>query len=150
MFALKGRAKSKPGVVLAISPEHVFMLAQTSDKIRQLYERCYGEYQELDETKSVLLGCILPWHPRALSAYVKEDCWPMMSDRKPFVRTSCFVVRYGIPLGSYCSQSVGPARQVDFCLIGKSVKARQSWRACRASVQRSSTVSTSSSKLMRM
>mgnify|MGYP001591696783 CR=1 FL=1 len=97
MFALKGRAKSKPGVVLAISPEHVFMLAQTSDKIRQLYERCYGEYQELDETKSVLLGCILPWHPRALSAYVKEDCWPMMSDRKPFVRTSCFVIRYGIP-----------------------------------------------------
>lgn len=93
MFELKGRTKTKPGVVLATSPEHVFMLAQTTSRIRQLYELCYGAYQELDETKSVLLGCILPWHKQALSAYVSEDCWPMMSNNS----TTCFVVRYGIP-----------------------------------------------------
>lgn len=93
MFDLKGRTKAKPGVVLATSPEHVFMLAQTSAKIRQLYELCYGAYQETDETKSVLLGCILPWHAQALKAYVNADCQAMMSNNM----TSCFVIRYGIP-----------------------------------------------------
>lgn len=93
MFDLKGRTKAKPGVVLAASPEHVFMLAQTSSRIRQLYELCYGARQELDETKSVLLGCILPWHDHALKAYVGQDSWPMMSNQG----TSCFVIRYGIP-----------------------------------------------------
>lgn len=93
MFELKGRTKAKPGVVLATSPEHVFMLAQTTPRIRQLYDLCYGAYQEIDETKSVLLGCILPWHNQALKAYVKEDCHSMMSSGG----TSCFVIRYGIP-----------------------------------------------------
>ncbi len=93
MFALKGRTKAKPGVVLAVSPEHVFMLAQTSSRIRQLYELCYGDYQEMDETKSVLLGCILPWHKQALQAYIPDNCLSMMSNQG----TSCFVIRYGIP-----------------------------------------------------
>ena len=93
MFDLKGRAKAKPGVVLAVSPEHVFMLARTTAKIRQLYDLCYGAPQELDETKSVLLGCILPWQKQAMNAYVDENCHSMMSNNG----TSCFVVRYGIP-----------------------------------------------------
>lgn len=93
MFELKGRTKAKPGVVLATSPEHVFMLARTSQRIRQLYELCYGAYQELDETKSVLLGCILPWHDQAMKVYVPQGCRPMMSNNF----TSCFVIRYGIP-----------------------------------------------------
>ena len=57
-FALKGRPRSKPGVVLCSSVAQVAELAEMSEEIRCLYESCYS--------KDLLLGCILPWKPEAI------------------------------------------------------------------------------------
>lgn len=86
-FAMKGRPKSKPGVVLCSSLEQLDKLALTTDRIKQLYKSCWD--------KDILLGCILPWIPSAADVYIPKDgSESMVRDARC---TSCFVIKYGDP-----------------------------------------------------
>lgn len=85
MFELKGRPKTKAGVVLLPRVVNLESFAQTTDDIRHLYA-----HAEKDDT---LLGCILP-HNQNFPSFVPEGCLEMMSDGRS---TSCFVTRYGTP-----------------------------------------------------
>ncbi len=91
-FELKQRPLRKPGVVLCTSPEHVEELAQTNEKIRELYNRCAA--------KSILLGCILPWNATAANQYIPKDgSEELVMDARS---TSCFVIHYGTPSELIC------------------------------------------------
>jgi len=91
-FALKGRPRSKPGVVLCSSFEQVAELAEVDEPIRRLYEAC--------EEKELLLGCILPWKPEAIERYVPADgTRELIMDGR---QTSCFVICFGKPSEAIC------------------------------------------------
>ena len=93
-FALKGRPRSKPGVVLCSSVAQVAELAEMSEEIRRFYESCYG--------KDLLLGCILPWKPEAIERYVPQDgTQELIMDQR---HTSCFVIRFGKPSEAICKE----------------------------------------------
>jgi tRNA A37 threonylcarbamoyladenosine synthetase subunit TsaC/SUA5/YrdC len=85
MFILKGRPKTKAGVVLLPNVARLRDLAQVSPEIMRLYA-----HAEQDNT---LLGCILP-HSAGLKDLVPSGCLEMMGDGRG---TSCFVTRYGLP-----------------------------------------------------
>lgn len=93
-FALKGRPRSKPGVVLCSSVAQVAELAEMSKEIRHLYESCFN--------KDLLLGCILPWKPKAIERYVPKDgTQELIMDKR---HTSCFVIRFGKPSEAMCQE----------------------------------------------
>lgn len=84
MFELKGRPKSKPGVVLCSSAFHTTMYANTDISSKALYARC--------QTRDILLGCILPW---GNDSYIPDDfSSELIQDSKD---TSCFVINFGAP-----------------------------------------------------
>ena len=86
-FAMKGRPRSKPGVVLLSSLDQLEELAVVNDNIRGLYQSCWQ--------KDILLGCILPWHLEAADRYIPQDgARDMVQDARG---TSCFVIKYGDP-----------------------------------------------------
>ena len=85
-FLLKNRPESKPGVVLCKDNLHMEQLAQTTEKIRQLYA--------LAQERDILLGCILPWQKQPFQELIPENCKTMVSDLRD---TSCFVIRFGQP-----------------------------------------------------
>lgn len=85
-FDLKNRPKRKPAVVLCASVEQVRKIALINPKIEQLYNRCYDQ--------NILLGCILPWKPTAMSKFIPAGADAMVHDPH---NTSCFVIRFGEP-----------------------------------------------------
>lgn len=86
-FLMKGRPKTKPGVVLCANLEQLKTLAVVDEKILQLYHACWE--------KGILLGCILPWKQHAQEQYIPQDgSLEMMQDKNG---TSCFVIKYGDP-----------------------------------------------------
>lgn len=93
-FLLKGRPRSKPGVVLCSGIEQVEELAQVTDDIRRLYQACVG--------KDILLGCILPWKPEAMDRYIPADgSRELIMDAR---NTSCFVICFGKPSERICKR----------------------------------------------
>ncbi len=91
-FILKGRPRTKPGVVLCGSIEQLEQLAEMTEPIRQLYRAC--------SEKDILLGCILPWKPDAMKRYIPSDgSREMVMDSR---NTSCFVIRFGKPSEAIC------------------------------------------------
>ncbi len=91
-FVLKGRPRTKPGVVLCGSIEQVEKLAQMNEEIKRFYKACEG--------KDILLGCILPWRSDAIDRYIPADgsCELIMDSRN----TSCFVICFGKPSETVC------------------------------------------------
>ena len=86
-FAMKGRPRSKPGVVLLSSIDQLEELAVIDDNIKELYRSCWQ--------KDILLGCILPWQSESAQRYIPQDgSQDMVQDGR---RTSCFVIKYGDP-----------------------------------------------------
>lgn len=86
-FSMKGRPRSKPGVVLLSSLEQLETLASVNDDIMRLYRSCWE--------KDILLGCILPWRPEAAGRHIPQDgSQDMVQDGRG---TSCFVIKYGDP-----------------------------------------------------
>lgn len=93
-FVLKGRPRTKPGVVLCSSSEQVEKLAQVNETIKCFYKAC--------EKKDILLGCILPWQPNAVDQYVPDDgSRELIMDAR---NTSCFVICFGKPSEVICEQ----------------------------------------------
>jgi tRNA A37 threonylcarbamoyladenosine synthetase subunit TsaC/SUA5/YrdC len=93
-FELKGRPRTKPGVVLCCSVEQVEKLAQMNEAIKCLYKTC--------EDKDILLGCILPWKPSAMDQYIPADgSRELIMDNR---NTSCFVICFGMPSKAICER----------------------------------------------
>ncbi len=91
-FQLKGRPRSKPGVVLCEGISQILSLAEIDEKILALYKSCYK--------KDILLGCILPWRKDAADKYIPNDgSRELVMDGRD---TSCFVVRFGAPSELIC------------------------------------------------
>ncbi|MCA9364200.1 Sua5/YciO/YrdC/YwlC family protein [Candidatus Kaiserbacteria bacterium] len=86
-FEMKGRPRSKPGVVLCSNVKQVLALAQVNAKVEELYRRC--------RDKDILLGCILPWKEDAAEQFIPNDgSIDMVQDGR---KTSCFVIKFGRP-----------------------------------------------------
>jgi tRNA A37 threonylcarbamoyladenosine synthetase subunit TsaC/SUA5/YrdC len=93
-FVLKGRPRTKPGVVLCSSIEQIEKLAQMNEEIKRFYKACAG--------KDILLGCILPWQPGAIDRYIPADgSRELIMDSR---NTSCFVICFGKPSETICRQ----------------------------------------------
>lgn len=84
-FAVKDRARNKPGVVLCGSMEQLRELAEMTPEIEQFYQ--------LHWDQDVLMGCILPWKEYG-KKYIPEGAEELMTDVRG---TSCFVIRFGTP-----------------------------------------------------
>lgn len=85
-FEAKQRRLDKPGVVLCGSLEELREVAELTDEIDELYERCWNE--------DVLLGCILPWKDSGRAKLPPGRTQELMMDGRG---TSCFVIRFGTP-----------------------------------------------------
>jgi tRNA A37 threonylcarbamoyladenosine synthetase subunit TsaC/SUA5/YrdC len=86
-FVLKGRPRTKPGVVLCSGIEQLEKLAVLNPEIKRLYQSC--------EEKEILLGCILPWQKSAIQRYIPNDgSSELIMDSRS---TSCFVICCGKP-----------------------------------------------------
>lgn len=93
-FDLKERNPNKPGVVLCSSVEQLEQLAQLTPEILQLYKNC--------DAKDILLGCILPWKAGAPHVYIPNDgSIELVQDKR---KTSCFVIRFGVPSQQVCER----------------------------------------------
>lgn len=91
-FMLKGRPRTKPGVVLCSSTEQVEQLAHMDDNIKKLYQEC--------AQKGILLGCILPWKAEAADQYIPADgTRELIMDAR---HTSCFVICFGKSSEAIC------------------------------------------------
>jgi tRNA A37 threonylcarbamoyladenosine synthetase subunit TsaC/SUA5/YrdC len=91
-FQLKGRPRTKPGVVLCSSVSQVERLVQINEPIRRLYQACAD--------KDILLGCILPWQSSAMDQYIPTDgSRELIMDAR---HTSCFVICFGAPSEAIC------------------------------------------------
>lgn len=84
-FAAKGRARTKPAVVLCGSLDELKELAELNEEVKAFYARHWEE--------DVLLGCILPWSERGRSL-LPDGAADLVTDPRG---TSCFVVRFGTP-----------------------------------------------------
>lgn len=85
-FEAKQRNVNKPGVVLCGSLEELRELAELTDEIDELYQRCWDE--------DILLGCILPWKESGKAKLPADQTRDLMMDKRG---TSCFVIRFGTP-----------------------------------------------------
>lgn len=85
-FDAKRRDRSKPGVVLCASLDHVEELAQLNDEVRAFYKVHWDQ--------DILLGCILPWREEAKALIPDSTARRLAMDGR---QTSCFVIRFGRP-----------------------------------------------------
>ena len=85
-FDAKVRKRNKPGVVLCGSMDELRTLAQLTPEIEAFYQAHWDA--------EILLGCILPWKPEAISRIPDDGSRELMMDTRS---TSCFVIRYGTP-----------------------------------------------------
>ncbi|WP_427869709.1 L-threonylcarbamoyladenylate synthase [Leucobacter luti] len=85
-FAAKGRARTKPGVVLCGSLEQLAELAELTPEIAKFYRRHWEQ--------DILLGCILPWSERGRGHLPDDGTSELVMDARG---TSCFIVRFGTP-----------------------------------------------------
>ena len=103
-FMLKGRPRTKPGVVLCSGVKQVEELAQMNEAIKSLYKACEG--------KDILLGCILPWKPSAMEQYIPADgSGELVMDSR---HTSCFVICFGKPSEAICEHLWAQHRRLVF------------------------------------